>query len=63
MLAVDDVDGHRPRVSNALTGAGVRHDADGQLRHAARHDATMVQRERALAALQRAGDAFDRDVD
>ena len=52
----------RPRQSRQFAGARIRHHRQRQRRRAAVHDAVVLHEERAAAALQRAGQALDRDI-
>src|SRR5438477_1735989 len=57
-----DFDGHRAADSFQLSGPGVGNDRYHQRWRAAVHQTGMLQNERALASLQRAGDVLDRHV-
>ena len=62
MLAVRNDDQELSREAGKLPGARVRNNGNGQLGNSTCHGADMLQRKRPGAAVQRAGDAFDRHV-
>jgi hypothetical protein len=43
-------------------GAGVGDDGDGEMRRTANHDAAVLKKEGAAAAVESAGNAFDGDI-
>src|SRR5262249_57602806 len=62
VLPVDDIDRHFAGQPYQLADARIRHDSDRQLLAIARHSAIVQQYEGAAAAVQRASDPLDSDI-
>src|SRR5438093_2961711 len=62
MLSIRDLDIHPASEAHQLTGTGVRHHGDRELRRAARHGAAVLEDEGAGAAMQRSADPLDGNV-
>lgn len=62
MLAVGNLDVHGSGEAGELAGTGVGHDGDTQAGFASIHGGTVLEREAAVAALQRSGYTLDGDV-
>ncbi len=62
MFAIGDDDVYGARKAGELAGVGVGDDGDGEMRRTAGHDAAVLKKEGAAAAVEGVGNAFDGDI-